>query len=155
MGTSLKGIQGIKLHKNTIIFMNWDCLKELWWNLKGIWSIGFQKLEISSRQNQCQISINGKAIRYLNSKLNSSPHRVSEWFIQRPLGSLFKKMPTDKRNPISKSIPNACSDSDLSHYRLLQDHRSRKSPSLSVATTAAKVERLNQSIRLIQNHMKS
>ncbi len=52
------------------------------------------------------------------------------------------------RSQISKSVPNASSDSDLTRYRTLLADRNaqrgaeRKSPSLSVATTAVEAAKI-------------
>lgn len=63
------------------------------------------------------------------------------------------------RSQISKSVPNASSDSDLTRYRtLLADRNSqrgggeRKSPSLSVATTAVEAAKIK--VHLIKNRKK-
>ncbi|XP_045027334.1 potassium voltage-gated channel subfamily H member 6 isoform X5 [Daphnia magna] len=99
----------------------------------------------SDRSAKDQHQGNAISLRPTSSLDALSRHRISEVTSPWPFHGLNSI--NTSRSQISKSVPNASSDSDLTRYRtLLADRNSqrgdRKSPSLSVATTAVEAAKL-------------
>ncbi|XP_059351995.1 potassium voltage-gated channel subfamily H member 6-like isoform X6 [Daphnia carinata] len=101
----------------------------------------------SDRSAKDQHQGNAVSLRPTSSLDALSRHRISEVTNPWPFHGLNSI--NTSRSQISKSVPNASSDSDLTRYRtLLADRNSqrgdRKSPSLSVATTAVEAAKIKQ-----------
>nr|CAH0100109.1 unnamed protein product [Daphnia galeata] len=101
----------------------------------------------SDRSSKDQHQSNAISLRPTSSLDALSRHRISEVTGPWPFHGLSSI--NTSRSQISKSVPNASSDSDLTRYRtLLADRNSqrgggeRKSPSLSVATTAVEAAKI-------------
>ncbi|XP_046437357.1 potassium voltage-gated channel subfamily H member 6-like isoform X3 [Daphnia pulex] len=104
----------------------------------------------SDRSAKDQHQSNAISLRPTSSLDALSRHRISEVTSPWPFHGLSSI--NTSRSQISKSVPNASSDSDLTRYRTLLADRNaqrggeRKSPSLSVATTAVEAAKIKNAI---------